>query len=146
MSSATRRRLTRHFVVEEFDSHDGALVHPADYPALEHLCDWLLEPLRADWGRVTILSGFRSFAHNRAVGGAPKSVHMLRTPLPDRGASSSTVAAAADVRCARGTPSLWAAWARDERRESVHLVRRGRGGVGLYPTFVHLDTATARDW
>jgi uncharacterized protein YcbK (DUF882 family) len=142
----TRRRLSRHFTVEEFDSRDGGRVRAEDYAALEHLCDWFLEPLRADFGAVEILSGFRTLAHNAAVGGAKRSVHLLRTPLPGRGTSSSTVAAAADVRCAEGAPYLWAGWARAERRESVHLARRGRGGVGLYPAFVHLDTGPARDW
>lgn len=145
-SQQTRRRLTRHFVIEEFDSSDGARVPPEHYAALEHLCDWLLEPLRAGFGPVTVHSGYRSFPVNRRVGGAKRSVHLLRTPLPDRGRRSSTVAAAADVTCAEGTPSIWAGFARAERRESVHLAQRGRGGVGQYSGFVHLDTGPARDW
>ncbi len=146
MARRSRRRLTRHFVIEEFDSHDGARVPPEHHAALEHLCDWLLEPLRADFGRVWVLSGFRSFAHNQAVGGRPKSVHLLRSPLPDPGPLKGIVAAAADVRCAEGTPAQWASWARQERGASSHLAQRGRGGVGQYPTFVHLDTWRARDW
>ncbi len=142
----SRRRLTRHFVVEEFDSGDGARVPVAHLAALEKLCDWWLEPLRADFGAVTILSGFRSLAHNLAVGGARRSVHLLTTPLPGRATSSSLVAAAADVHCERGTPREWAAWARDERRASALLAGRGRGGVGSYRGFVHLDTGPARDW
>jgi uncharacterized protein YcbK (DUF882 family) len=142
----TRRRLTRHFVVEEFDSHDGVHVRQRDHAALEHLCDWWLEPLRSEFGPVTITSGFRSFAQNRKVGGAARSVHLLRTQLPNAASSSLTVAAAADIRCLRGAPHDWARWARLEREPSAHLGQRGRGGVGLYPSFVHLDTGTARDW
>jgi hypothetical protein len=144
--SRTRRRLTRHFIVEEFDSHDGGRVPPEHYAALEHLCDWLLEPLRSDFGAVQVLSGYRTYAHNASVGGARLSVHLLRTPLPGRRTDSSTNAAAADVRCATGAPPQWARWARAERRASDHLATRGRGGVGLYPSFVHLDTGPARDW
>ncbi len=142
----TRRRLTGHFVIEEFDSHDGVQVGVEHYVAFLHLCDWLLEPLRADWGACTVHSGFRSFAHNARVNGASQSVHLLRTPLPNRGPRSSTRSAAADVSFAVGTPHLWAATARAERHESMHLEARGRGGVGTYGGFVHLDTGPLRDW
>ncbi len=142
----TRHRLSRHFTVEEFDSRDGARVPVAHHQALEHLCHWILEPLREGFGAVSVHSGFRSEAHNLRVGGAKRSVHLLRTPLPGRGRFSTTMAAAADVTCAEGTPSLWAAFARAERHDSEHLELWKRGGVGSYNSFVHLDTGPARDW
>ena len=63
--------LTPHFSRREFDSHDGA--HAA--PAPELLA--ALERLRAMVGRpLRIVSGYRSPAWNKRVGGAPRSQHL----------------------------------------------------------------------
>lgn len=41
------------------------------------LCENVLEPIRAWWGRpVTVTSGYRPPAHNAAVGGVPTSYHL----------------------------------------------------------------------
>lgn len=153
---ATRKRLSPHFRVEEFDCRDGTLVSPDWYDDITRLCEWWLEPLRAEFGPVVVVSGFRSLSHNRFVGGAQHSVHLLTTPLPggDRRPSSASssrarqLAAAADVVPVKGTPRAWAEWARRLRPRHGHLGKQGRGGVGLYVRsgFVHLDTASARDW
>jgi hypothetical protein len=142
----TRQVLSRHFVIEEFDSKDGARVRLRDEGGIAHLVEWWLEPMREQWGAVTVHSGFRSLAHNAAVHGARRSVHLLRTPLPGRPAGSSTPAAAADVTCARGTPAGWHLWAQQHRRRHPHLSLHGRGGIGQYASFIHLDTAALRDW
>lgn len=153
---ASRKRLSPHFRVEEFDCHDGTRVAESRYPDLEHLCEWWLEPIRSEFGPVHVVSGFRTVAHNRAIGGAVHSVHLLQTPLP-RGErrprpldplSPGPWAAAADVIPAKGNPAKWAEWARALRPRHAHLGRQGRGGVGLYVAsgFVHLDTGPARDW
>ena len=42
---------------------------------LKVLCEQVLQPLRDYYGRVTITSGFRSAAVNKAVGGAATSQH-----------------------------------------------------------------------
>ncbi len=146
MRRSRRNPLSPHFVIEEFDSHDGARVPHRQEHALVHLCEWWLEPLRGFFGPVTIHSGYRTPAHNQAVGGARSSVHLLRTPLPLRGAGSTRAAAAADVTCATGSPAAWATWAEQHRRRFPHLAMRQRGGIGLYPSFLHLDTAPLRDW
>jgi hypothetical protein len=146
VASSRRSPLGQHFVIEEFDSHDGARVPARDEGAIAHLVEWWLEPLHAFFGPVTVHSGYRSPAQNRAVGGVRYSVHLLRTPLPRRGTSSTTRAAAADVTCATGNPAMWAAWAREHRHRHAHLMAYGRGGIGHYSTFVHLDTGPARDW
>jgi uncharacterized protein YcbK (DUF882 family) len=147
MASATRHRLSPHFVVEEFDSHDGQRVAQSHHEDLERLCDWWLEPLRARFGRVTVHSGFRTKAYNARIGGASHSVHLLTTPMPGaHGKRSHGIAAAADVSCAAGSSVLWQQWAGAHRLERVELGPAGRGGVGSYRNFVHLDTAAARDW
>ncbi len=141
-----RLRLSEHFVIEEFDSKDGARVRPRDEGGIAHLVEWWLEPMRAYFGPVTVHSGYRSLARNQVVGGAPRSVHLLRTPLPRRPAGSHTPAAAADVTCATGTPAGWQRWAQQHRRRHPSLSLHGRGGIGHYASFVHLDTAPLRDW
>ncbi len=142
----TRKRLSQHFTVEEFDSRDGALVPSARVTDLERWCAWWGEPLRERFGAVTVHSGYRSFARNQVVGGAPRSVHLLRTPMLGRGGGGVARAAAADVTCAHGAPASWAAWARRHRERHPHLAPLGRGGIGQYSSFVHLDTAARRDW
>jgi uncharacterized protein YcbK (DUF882 family) len=134
---ATRHRLSPHFTVEEFDCRDGTKVQPRDYNGLEYLCRVYLEPLRKKFGRVTILSGFRTKSHNRAVGGASNSYHVYT--IHDGNDQ------AADVRCERGTPAQWHRTLNSLRRRK----RNGRGGLGLYRNqgFVHTDIRDYKaDW
>jgi uncharacterized protein YcbK (DUF882 family) len=63
-------------------------------------------------------SGYRCLAYNRKCGGAKNSQHMLGT--------------AADVRCERPHEVTYAAAKRIQ-------TRRGRGGVGKYDRFTHVD-------
>lgn len=135
----TRHRLSDHFVVEEFDCHDGTRVPTAAYPALEELCKHMLEPLRAKYGACKVLSGYRHEAYNRSIGGARYSQHIY-----DQGPSS----VAADLRFEKGTPASWARSAR-WRFGAKNVWRRAkRGGVGYYPNsgFVHVDSGPRRDW
>jgi uncharacterized protein YcbK (DUF882 family) len=124
---ATRHRLSKHFVVEEFDCHDGTPVSERDHNGLEYLARKLLEPLRAKYGVVHVHSGYRTPAYNRSVGGATNSFHIY--PLHDGNDQ------AADVSCATGTPAQWHAFLARLRNEK----RNGKGGLGLYSTFVHVD-------
>ena len=132
---ATRHRLSPHFVVEEFDCRDGTKVQKRDYNGLEYLCRQFLEPLRAKFGPVTIHSGFRTKSYNAKVGGASKSFHIYT--IHDGNDQ------AADVSCRRGTPREWHAFMAGIRRRK----RNGRGGLGLYRTFVHVDIRDNKaDW
>lgn len=87
---------------------------------LEHLAVSYLEPLRQRFGPVQVVSGYRTVAYNRRVGGAPNSFHIYRR---------AREGAAADVRCARGRPADWYAM----------LNRLGAPGLGRYVDHVHVD-------
>ncbi|MBT9559904.1 MAG: peptidoglycan-binding protein [Myxococcales bacterium] len=113
--------LTAHFALNEFRSKDGAGFPRSVIPVLRELAE-NLEVLRAEVGPIGITSGYRSPAHNRAVGGAKNSYHV-------RGM-------AADITVAGMTP-------RQVRAKVLSLIASGRmkqGGIGLYSTFVHYDT------
>ena len=132
---ATRQRLSKNFIVEEFDCHDGTKVAARDYNGLKLLCRKYLEPLRAKYGSVTILSGFRTVSHNRKIGGASKSFHVYT--IHDANDQ------ACDVRCVRGTPRDW--------HKTLNTIRRqemgNKGGLGLYSSFCHVDLRDYKaDW
>jgi uncharacterized protein YcbK (DUF882 family) len=83
--------------------------------ALAHL----FEAIRTACGDVplTVLSGYRTAAHNRRIGGAQKSQHVQGRAL--------------DLRPPKGwSVAKFATLIRD-----VHLT----GGLGIYETFVHVD-------
>jgi len=94
-----------------------------------------LEPLRKKYGAVHIDSGFRTPSYNRKVGGASNSMHVYT--IHDGNDQ------AADIICAKGTPRDWHRtlnWLRQHRRN-------GRGGLGLYSSFVHCDIRDYKaDW
>jgi len=132
---ATRKRLSPHFTVEEFDCKDGTKVPAADYAGLTWIAQNYLEPLRAKYGPVKINSGFRTASYNAKIGGASKSYHIytLRTGNNQ----------ACDITCSKGGPRDWHRTLSAYRQSK----RGGRGGLGLYDRFVHVDTRpTKADW
>jgi hypothetical protein len=118
---------TSSFRISEFDCKDGTPVPKAAYPALERLCEQVLEPMRARFGACHVNSGYRHRRYNAAIGGASQSEHIY---------DLTPASVAADVTFARGTPAQWAAHAR----------QLGKGGVGQYRSFVHVDNGPRRDW
>jgi uncharacterized protein YcbK (DUF882 family) len=120
-------RITPHFDVDEFASHDGADVPAELLPNLRALCavlEVIREEVSAERGRDTplaIISGYRSPAWNRRVKGAKASRHLK--------------ADAADVRAMGVSPAVLHATA-------LRLHRTGKiriGGLGLYRGWVHVD-------
>jgi uncharacterized protein YcbK (DUF882 family) len=132
---ATRHRLSPHFVVEEFDCHNGARVQKRDYDGLEYLCRTYLEPLRKRFGSVHVNSGYRTTNYNRSIGGAVDSYHVYTAHDGND--------QAADITCAKGSPREWHACLNSIRNS----VRKGKGGLGLYSSFVHVDIRDYKaDW
>lgn len=133
----TRHRLSKHFTVEEFDCHDGTRVATREHNGLEYLTRQMFEPLRAEFGPVTILSGYRTRTYNAKIGGATNSFHIY--DIHDGNDQ------AADVKCQKGDARRWHAFLNHIRQTK----RNGRGGLGLYVNsgFVHCDIRDYQaDW
>lgn len=137
----TRKRLSAHFTIEEFDCHDGTRVPTRAVPWIVRWTTEWGEPMRREFGACTVLSGYRTRTYNASVGGAKGSFHLTPGETVDRGC-------AADVRFASGTVEDWYRWAVALRSDRPRLGRAGRGGIGRYPRqrFVHLDLGPARVW
>lgn len=118
-------KLSPHFTWREFFMHDGSPAPDELFLPAKRLCVMYLEPVRRAYGVCTVVSGWRSAAHNRSVGGAPASTHLgLRRPP----------AIAADVVFRSGTPREW--------HEAFDQL--GVPGLGLYDTHVHVDNRPGR--
>lgn len=113
-------RLSPHFTVSEFHCHNGAFVPWNTYGMLSQLVNDYLEPLRAAFGPTVVLSGYRTPAYNRSVGGARRSFHVY---------DHRRQGVAADVRCMHGNAHAWY-----QLLESLHP-----GGLGIYRDHVHVD-------
>lgn len=111
-------QLSPHFRLAEFASKDGADKVLVD----DDLVSLLEQTREAAGGAVTINSGYRSPAHNAAVGGVRSSQHLYGR--------------AADVVVEGASPLLVGQIA------EYYLDRRG--GIGVYQTFAHVDTRSIR--
>ena len=115
------RQLAPGFKVREFRCRDGS-----DAIMIDQTLVVLLQAIREHFNKpITITSGYRTAAHNTAVGGSKSSQHLLGK--------------AADIQVADTTVEAVAAYA-----ESL---LPGWGGVGRYPVkagrakgWVHVDT------
>lgn len=114
-----------------FNSREFKIVDDGQLRGARQLCRLFLDPLRAEFGRCTVISGRRTEAKNRAVGGAPASRH-LYDQFPTQ--------PAADVVFATGTPAAW------HRKAKQLQQAHGIGGVGRYDTHLHVDIGPKRSW
>lgn len=129
MTADPHMKLTDNFQLWEFACHDQ---HSTPVPVELHgnLCRLCrtLELIRAlNHGRsISVISGWRSVAHNLAVGGKPHSAHLT--------------AEAADIRC--GLPA-------DLHKFILTEYKAGSlpelGGLGVYPGWVHVDVRRPSD-
>lgn len=121
-------QLSTNFKLDEFKCHDGSV---PEGPLMDNLKALVvqLQALRDSAGKsVTIISGYRSPAWNKRVGGAGHSMHME--------------AKAADLNIAGYTPAQ--AHALVEA-----LIKKGvlkNGGLGLYDGWIHYDIGPVRRW
>lgn len=114
------KQLSPAFRVREFRCRDGT-----DTILIDEGLVVLLQCIREHFGKpVTITSGYRTAAHNRAVGGAVYSQHQYGR--------------AADIRVSGVPVEQLAAYA--------ETLLPGTGGIGRYPAkgFVHVDVRKAK--
>ena len=106
-------RVANNFKVKEFRCKDGSdkiLICPETVTILQAIRDYFGKP-------VTINSAYRTPTYNKKIGGASRSQHMVGT--------------ACDIKVAGVPPTAIAGYI--EANFPNH-------GVGLYPTFVHVDS------
>lgn len=104
-------KVSKSFRLKEFASKDGAKEILLDYrlvEKLQELRNWIGQP-------ILITSGYRSPIHNKNVGGAKHSQHLLGT--------------AADIQIKGIDPKTVAKYAKE----------LGFTGIGIYPNFTHVD-------
>ena len=114
--------LSTNFSYSEFKSKDGSGFPVNVLPNLKLLAD-NLEVLReaCTGATITILSGYRSEAHNKKVGGAVMSQHLTGS--------------AADIIVEGFTPKQVA----EKVEELIKLGKMKKGGLKAYSSFCHYD-------
>jgi uncharacterized protein YcbK (DUF882 family) len=125
-------KLSTNFSLSEFASADGTAPSGDVLKNLTELAK-NLEVLRKHLGQpIRVTSGFRSREHNRKIGGAPGSFHILGM--------------AADIQVSKMTPEQVA-------KAIELLIKEGKmkqGGLGIYRTWIHYDLyfdgKTPRRW
>jgi uncharacterized protein YcbK (DUF882 family) len=131
--------LSEHFSLEEFHCSSGEPVPPDLMPNLRHLVTSVLEPLRARWGILIIVSGYRSPVYNEALRKVSDE-RARRAGLPHGGVaqfSQHLTASAADVRPVRiqDVPALCSM----VEEMLVAGALPSLGGFGRYGQWIHLD-------
>ncbi len=118
LALAGGKALSANFKVREFACHDGT-----DTVFIADELVTLLQAIRDHFGKpVTINSGYRTETWNTRNGGSPRSQHKYGR--------------AADI-CINGvTPQQIAAYAK--------TLMPDWGGVGVYPTFCHVDVRAGK--
>lgn len=130
----TLMQLTPHFTLEEMERSSRAQelgipnhAGPEEIANLRHLCQEVLEPLRAYADEpIIISSGYRSPPVNQAVGGAATSQHQkgeaADIKIPCVTSADGTVKQ--DLKTAR----RWLAWLMDNTRFDQLILERNQSG------------------
>lgn len=110
--------ISKNFRVREFRCQDGS-----DVVFIESDLVDILQKIRDHFGKaVTINSAFRTFSHNKKVGGATYSQHLYGT--------------AADIKVSGVAASAVA--------DYVETLMPNTGGIGRYSTFTHVDVRSIK--
>jgi uncharacterized protein YcbK (DUF882 family) len=127
--------MSEHFRIKDFGCHDGT-PYPEEWieDRLKPLC-LLLEKIRIRAGNhpITINSGYRTIAYDTALYEKSKKDGSVAPPT----SSQHPKGRAADIKHATFHPS-------ELFNLTLQMYEDGEipelGGIGLYPTFVHVDT------
>ena len=120
----------KYFRINEFRCHCGCQMPAEARQNIEALVANVLDPLRDEYGKpIYVNSGYRCEKHNKAVGGVPRSQHI--------------VGEAADIslRLTHSTGSGQAYGLQDEMMTLARIiVQQGRfDQLIIYPTFLHVS-------
>lgn len=111
-------KLSANFMVKEFACKDGS-----DKILIDTELVLVLQKIRDHFGKpVTINSAYRNAGYNKKIGGVSNSQHVKGT--------------AADIVVKSVAP--------EEVAKYAEYIMNGKGGIGLYSTFVHVDTRSRR--
>lgn len=112
------KKLSANFTVKEFACTDGS-----DPIFIDSELVTVLQKIRTHFGKsVTITSAYRTPGKNKAVGGQTYSQHLYGK--------------AADIKVKGIAPKTVAAYA--------EKLLPKKGGIGVYNSFVHIDTRTTK--
>ena len=112
------KKLSTNFRVREFACTDGSDPIFIDTELVD-----VLQKIRTHFGKpVTITSAYRTPGRNKAVGGETYSQHLYGR--------------AADIKVKGIAPKTVAAYA--------EKLLPGKGGIGIYSTFTHVDVRSAK--
>lgn len=131
------------FKESEFHPNSNGAMDDIDFPDDLYFHGALLNAaqyLRNNFGVCSVNSTARTERTNRASGGEKNSKHLLVELEPNKLGSH-----AFDL----GFPSEKMALIRELVRSGSlenELRRMGIGGIGLYNTFIHIDTGAVRNW
>jgi hypothetical protein len=112
------KNLTKNFRVSEFRCFDNSDMIKIDTDLVVRL----LQPIRDRCGPVSVNSGYRTPEHNALIGGVPTSQHTYGT--------------AADIIVAGVSPM--------EICQCAEYLMPGKGGIGVYAGFAHVDVRDIR--
>jgi uncharacterized protein YcbK (DUF882 family) len=121
------RRFSPSFGVDELACKDGNPVPKALYDNATKVCE-RAQKLRDLVGPLKVMSGYRTPAHNKKVGGAKGSWHVKAGALDLKSYEKSAAELAAIYE---------------------ELIKTGSvpdGGLGVYSSWIHIDIGPARRW